>query len=48
MEILSFLIFVASFINATHIHAAKNDFKQSWFEGILKAATSKIRAQWTV
>ena len=41
MKIFSFLIFVASLINATHIHAADIDHKDSWLGGILKFATSK-------
>ena len=41
MKIFSFLILIASFINATHIHLADIDHKESWLEGILKYATSK-------
>ena len=41
MKIFSFLIFVASLINATHIHSADIDHKDSWLGGILKYATSK-------
>ena len=41
MKIFSFLIFVASLINATHIHDADIDHKDSWLGGILKFATSK-------
>ena len=43
MKIFSFLVFVASLISATHIHAADIDHKDSWLAGILKYATSKYR-----
>ena len=41
MKIFNSLIFVASLINATHIHSADIDHKDSWLGGILKYATSK-------